>query len=133
VLAAAGAGALILNVPIGIAIALLMVIVTTSYRQVVRGYPSGGGSYAVARANLGLIFGLIAAAALLIDYVLTVAVSVSSSVDALASAFAALSSYKVPIGLALVGPWSSGTCAVCVRRVPSSPCRPTSSSSACSC
>jgi amino acid transporter len=103
VLAAAGAGALILNVPIGIAIALLMVIVTTSYRQVVRGYPSGGGSYAVARANLGVIFGLIAAAALLIDYVLTVAVSVSSSVDALASAFAALSSYKVPIGVALVG------------------------------
>jgi amino acid transporter len=103
VLAAAGAGALILNVPIGIAIALLMVIVTTSYRQVVRGYPSGGGSYAVARANLGVIFGLIAAAALLIDYVLTVAVSVSSSVDALASAFAALSSYKIPIGIALVG------------------------------
>ena len=103
VLAAAGAGALIFNVPIGIAIALLMVIVTTSYRQVVRGYPSGGGSYAVARANLGVIFGLIAAAALLIDYVLTVAVSVSSSVDALASAFAALAPYKVPIGLALVG------------------------------
>jgi amino acid transporter len=103
VLAAAGAGALILNVPIGIAIALLMVIVTTSYRQVVRGYPSGGGSYAVARANLGVIFGLIAAAALLVDYVLTVAVSVSSSVDALASALAALASYKIPIGIALVG------------------------------
>ena len=102
VLAAAGAGALIFNLPIGIAIALLMVIVTTSYRQVVRGYPGGGGSYAVARANLGVIFGLIAAAALLVDYVLTVAVSVSSGVDALASAFTALTAYKIPIGIVLV-------------------------------
>jgi amino acid transporter len=102
VLATAGAGALLVNVPIGIAIALLMVIVTTSYRQVVRGYPSGGGSYAVARANLGVVVGLVAAAALLVDYVLTVAVSVSSGVDALASAFTVLSPYKVLIGLAFV-------------------------------
>lgn len=102
VLAAAGAGALILNVPIGIAIAVLMVIVTISYRQVVRGYQRGGGSYAVARANLGLVFGLIAAAALLVDYVLTVAVSVSSGVAALTSAFAGLSPYRVPIALTIV-------------------------------
>ncbi|MBO0705173.1 MAG: APC family permease [Candidatus Dormibacteraeota bacterium] len=103
VLAAAGAGALLLNVPLGLAIAALMVIVTTSYRQIVHGYQRGGGSYAVARANLGLGFGLVAAAALLIDYVLTVAVSVSSGVAALSSAFTALTPYKVPLALAFVG------------------------------
>ena len=102
VVAAAGAGALILNVPIGIAIAVLMIIVTSSYRQVVRSYQQGGGSYAVARANLGLLFGLVAAAALLVDYVLTVAVSVSPGVAALASAFTVLAPYRVPIGLAVV-------------------------------
>jgi amino acid transporter len=95
VLAAAGAGALIWNVPIAIAVALLMLIVTTSYQQVIRGYRGGGGSYAVARANLGLVFGLVAAAALLVDYVLT-------GVDALLSAFAALMPYRAPISIALV-------------------------------
>ena len=102
VLATAGAGALIFNVPIGIAVAVLMIIVTSSYRQVVRGYQAGGGSYAVARANLGLVPGLVAAAALLVDYVLTVAVSVSSGVDALGSALPSLTSYSVPIAIALI-------------------------------
>ena len=102
VLATAGAGALIFNVPVGIAVAVLMIIVTTSYRQVVRGYQAGGGSYAVARANLGLVPGLVAAAALLVDYVLTVAVSVSSGVDALGSALPAVSPYGVPIATALI-------------------------------
>jgi amino acid transporter len=103
VLATAGAGALLLNVPLGLGIAALMIIVTTSYRQIVRGYQQGGGSYAVARANLGLGFGLVAAGALLIDYVLTVAVSVSSGVAALASAFTELTPYQVPLALVFVG------------------------------
>lgn len=102
VLAAAGGAALLANVPIAIAIALLMVVVTTSYRQVVLGYQGGGGSYAVASANLGVVFGLVAAAALLVDYVLTVAVSVSSGVDALASAFPSLFAARVPIAVLLV-------------------------------
>ena len=102
VLATAGVGALVYNIPIGIAIAVLMIIVTTSYRQIVHGYKGGGGSYAVARANLGLVFGLVAAAALFVDYVLTVAVSVSSGVDAVASAFTALSPYKVVIALVVL-------------------------------
>jgi amino acid transporter len=103
VLAVAGAGAFIWNVPIAIAVAVLMLIVTISYRQVIRGYQGGGGSYAVARANLGVILGLVAGAALLVDYVLTVSVSVSSGVDALLSAFAGLLPYRIPLLLGLVG------------------------------
>jgi amino acid transporter len=99
VLIAAGSSALIWNVPIAIAIAGLMIIVTVSYRQVIRGYPHGGGSYAVAKAMLGPMFGLVAAAALLVDYVLTVAVSVSSGVDAMASAFPLLTAWVVPLCL----------------------------------
>jgi amino acid transporter len=102
VLAVAGAGAFIWNVPISIAVALLMLIVTISYRQVIRGYQGGGGSYAVARANLGVILGLVAGAALLVDYVLTVSVSVSSGVDALLSAFRELVPYRIPLLLGLV-------------------------------
>jgi amino acid transporter len=102
VLAAAGAGALFWNVPISIAVALLMLIVTISYQQVIRGYQGGGGSYAVARANLGVIMGLVAAAALLVDYVLTVSVSVSSGVDALLSAFGELVPHRLPLSIALV-------------------------------
>ncbi|MDR0359743.1 MAG: APC family permease [bacterium] len=101
VLVVAGASALLWNVPLAIAIAVLMVIVTTSYRQVVRGYPHGGGSYAVAKDKLGPIFGLVAAAALLFDYVLAVAVSVASGVAAVASAFPVLIPWVVP--LCLVG------------------------------
>src|SRR3990172_5547808 len=70
VLAAAGASALVLKTPIGIAIAILLAIVVTSYRQTVRAYPRGGGSHIVARENLGTIPGLVAAAAILSDYVL---------------------------------------------------------------
>ncbi len=85
VLVAAGLGALQLNPQIAIAIAALMVIVGTSYFQTIHAYPAGGGSYLVARDNFGDLPGLIAAAALLIDYVLTVSVSVSSGIDALTS------------------------------------------------
>ncbi len=99
VLIVAGSSALLWNVPIAIAIAALMIIVTVSYRQVIRGYPHGGGSYAVAKHMLGPMFGLVAAGALLVDYVLTVAVSVSSGVDAMASAFPALTAWVVPLCL----------------------------------
>lgn len=71
--------------PIGIAIAVLLVIVTTSYRQTVLAYPGGGGAYIVARENLGILAATVAGAALLIDYVLTVAVSISAGTAALRS------------------------------------------------
>ena len=102
VLAAAGAGALFWNVPIAVAVALLMLIVTFSYQQVIRGHPGGGGSYAVARANLGVVMGLVAGAALLVDYVLTVSVSVSSGVDAIVSPFQGLTQYRPVLSIALV-------------------------------
>jgi amino acid transporter len=102
VLAAAGAGALFWNIPIAIAVAVLMLIVTISYQQVIRGHPSGGGSYAVARANLGVTLGLVAAGALLVDYVLTVSVSVSSGVDALISPFQQLTPYRPALSIVVV-------------------------------
>jgi amino acid transporter len=102
VLSAAGAGALVVNLPISAAIALLLIIVTFSYRQTIFAYPSGGGSYIVASENLGRLPGLVAAAALLIDYVLTVAVSVASGVAALVSAAPVLAQQVVPLALAFV-------------------------------
>ncbi|MGO8947832.1 MAG: APC family permease [Ktedonobacterales bacterium] len=86
VLIAAGLQTLQVNLVIAGCIALLMIIVGTSYRQTIHAYPNGGGSYIVAHDNLGELPGLVAAAALLIDYILTVSVSVSSGVDALVSA-----------------------------------------------
>src|SRR6266566_1681991 len=89
-------------VPISIAIGALLVIVAISYRQTIHAYPSGGGSYIVAKENLGTLPGLIAAASLLVDYVLTVAVSISAGVHNLASLFGELSPYVVPLAVALV-------------------------------
>src|SRR5439155_25046394 len=86
VLVLAGAGALLLSLPIAAAIALLLAVVSTSYRQIGNAYPSGGGAYAVARANLPIITALIAAGALLVDYVMTVAVSTASAVEQVISA-----------------------------------------------
>jgi amino acid transporter len=83
--------------PISLAIVGVLALVTLSYRQTIRAYPNGGGSYIVARANLGVLPGLIAAAALLTDYVLTVAVSVSSGVQALYSLFPPLLPVAVPL------------------------------------
>ena len=83
----AGTGALVFSIPIGLAIAMLIVIVVSSYRQTILAYPQGGGAYIVSKDNLGTLAGLVAAAALLIDYVLTVAVSVAAGVAALTSAF----------------------------------------------
>ena len=89
--------------PIGLAITGVLVIVAISYFQTIHGYPSGGGSYIVARANLGVMPGLIAAAALMIDYVLNAAVSLTAGVAALASAFPVLWPYRVGLALALLG------------------------------
>ena len=95
----AGSTGLLLSLPIGIAITSLLILVAISYFQTVHAYPSGGGSYIVARENLGLLPGLTAAAALLIGYLLTAAVSLTSAVAAIASAFPALWSYRVPLAL----------------------------------
>jgi amino acid transporter len=102
ILIVAGLGALHLNLYIGAAIALLMIVVGFSYRQTIHAYPHGGGSYIVARDNLGDIPGLVAAASLLIDYVLTVSVSVSSGVDALVSAVPTLTRFSVPLGVIFI-------------------------------
>ena len=99
VLVLAGAGALFLSIPISAAIVLLLAVVSTSYRQIGFAYPSGGGAYAVARANLPNIFSLIAAGALLVDYVMTVAVSTASAVEQLISAFPALLDLRIEIGV----------------------------------
>jgi amino acid transporter len=102
VLALAGAAALSYMLPISFAIAALLVIVITSYRQTVRAYPMGGGSYIVARENLGTIPGLIAAAAILTDYVLTVAVSVTAGTIAITSAAPSLAEHRVLIAIGFV-------------------------------
>jgi amino acid transporter len=88
--------------PISFLIVGLLFLVTFSYRQTIRAYPQGGGSYIVARANLGVLPGLVAAAALLTDYVLTVSVSVASGVFNLASAFPVLGAWLVPIDVACI-------------------------------
>jgi amino acid transporter len=102
VLAMAGAAAFSLMLPIGLVIALVLAIVVTSYRQTVRAYPRGGGSYIVARENLGTIPGLVAAAAILQDYVLTVAVSVTAGTVAIVSAFPDLEQHRLSLAVALI-------------------------------
>jgi amino acid transporter len=91
-------------VPISIAVAILLAIVTTSYRQTIFAYPSGGGSYVVSRENLGENPSLVAGASLLVDYILTVAVSISAGVAAIVSIpqFEGLANYRVELGLALI-------------------------------
>src|SRR5919197_2054560 len=102
VLVLAGARALSLMLPIGLAIAGLLAIVVTSYRQTVRAYPRGGGSYIVSRENLGTVAGLVAAAAILTDYVLTVAVSVTAGTIAITSAIPGAAHHKVGLALGLL-------------------------------
>src|SRR5512134_3498358 len=104
VLMTAGASALSLSIPISIAIITLLLIVGFSYRQTIHAYPNGGGAYIVAHENLGTLPGLTAAAALLIDYVLTVAVSVAAGVFAITSlgatwGYPQLAEYRVEIAL----------------------------------
>ncbi|MBN2393197.1 MAG: APC family permease [Anaerolineae bacterium] len=95
----AGSAGLALTMPIGIAITVLLMVVAVSYFQTIHAYPSGGGSYSVTRANLGTLPGLFAAAALLIDYLLTAAVSLTAAVAAIASAFPMLWPYRVWMAL----------------------------------
>ena len=102
VLVAASAGAAHLVLPISAAIAALLGIVVLSYRQTVRAYETSGGAYVVARDNLGRFPSLLAAAALLVDYVLTVAVSVAAGVLALTSAVPSLEAHKVALSLVCV-------------------------------
>jgi len=102
VLLLAGVAAIALAPGIGAAIVLLLVIVGLSYRQTIRAYPKGGGSYIVASDNLGPVPGLVAGAALMTDYILTVAVSVSAGVEAITSAFPPIASATVPLGLVVI-------------------------------
>ena len=102
VLAIAGTAALNLALPLAFGVAALLTIVIISYRQTVRAYPQGGGAYRVARENLGDIPGLTAASALLIDYSLTVSVSIAAGVAAITSAAPALDEYRLQIALAFV-------------------------------
>jgi amino acid transporter len=107
VLATAGAITLPLVIPISVGIAVLLLIVGFSYQQTIHAYPNGGGAYIVAHENLGEVPGLVAAASLLIDYVLTVAVSASAGVFAITSlattwGYPALADYRVEIALACI-------------------------------
>ena len=102
VLVLAGPAALSYSRPIGIAIAVLIAIVVSSYRQTIRAYPKGGGAYIVSRDNLGTYPALTAAAALMIDYVLTVAVSVAAGIAAVTSAVPWLFPYRVVLCVAAV-------------------------------
>src|SRR5262247_2839525 len=95
VLILAGSIALSYSLPIGIGICLLIAVVVSSYRQTIRAYPKGGGAYLVTKDNLGTLPGLAAGAALMTDYVLTVAVSVAAGVAAVTSAVPALFPFRV--------------------------------------
>jgi amino acid transporter len=102
ILVLAGSGGLSYSLPIAATIAFLMLAVGVSYRQTIRAYPHGGGSYIVASDNLGRVPGLIAAAGLMTDYILTVAVSVASGLEAITSAIPSLSSDTVAIGVGVI-------------------------------
>jgi amino acid transporter len=102
VLVVAGAGALFLSLPVAAAIALLLAVVSISYRQIVHAYPSGGGDYAVARRNLPALGSLVVAGALLVDYVMTVAVSTASAAEQVVSAVPEVHDWKLLIGVVAI-------------------------------
>lgn len=102
ILVLAGAAELKLSLILGAVIVLLMLAVGLGYRQVIKAYPHGGGSYIVASDSLGPIWGLIAGAGLTVDYIVTVAISVAAGVAAVTSAIPSLTSATVPIGLAMI-------------------------------
>ena len=102
VLILGGVAALAFGLEISIAISILLVAVAISYRQICIAYPTGGGSYTVSRKNIGRTVSLVAASALLIDYVMTVAVSTSSAVEQIVSAFPVLFDERVLIGVAAI-------------------------------
>ena len=98
-LIAAGAGAVSFTLPISIAIAVLLMVLVVSYRQVIAVHPDGGGAYAVAKKDLGPAVSLLAAASLVVDYVLTVAVSLAAGAASLASVFPALAGHLLAVCL----------------------------------
>jgi len=102
VLILAGTAALAWSIPVSLAILFLVIVLTISYRQIIYEYPEGGGAYIVARSNLGEMPALIAAAALMIDYVLTVAVSVAAGVAAITSAVPELFGHRTVMGLLFI-------------------------------
>ena len=102
ILAVAGVAGFSYAFPLAVTIVALLAIVTLSYQQIIHAYPDGGGAYTVARDNLGEMPAQVAAGALLADYVLTVAVSVSAGVAQLASAFPPLLEHRVPVAIALL-------------------------------
>src|SRR5207344_3101045 len=97
VLLLAGAAALFLSIQVAVAISVLLAVVSLSYRQVCRAYPNGGGAYIVAKTNLAPIFGLIAAAALLIDYVMTVSVSTAAAIAQIQSVIPQAYDFRIEI------------------------------------
>lgn len=101
-LVAVGAAAWGVSQGIGVAIAILLAIVALSYRQTIFAYPQGGGSYTVTKENLGVYPGLVAAASLLTDYVLTVSVSIAAGVAAIVSAYPELAQHRVTMGVGFV-------------------------------
>ena len=101
-LALAGSLALIKSVWVGVVVACVLAVVILSYRQTVHAYPSGGGDYEVVTTNLGPSWGLLVASALLVDYVLTVAVSISSGANYLTTIFPGLRGSEVPIAVGLI-------------------------------
>lgn len=103
VLILGGVAAMAFGLEVSIAIAVLLIAVAISYRQICMAYPGGGGSYSVSRRNIGRTVSLVAASALLIDYVMTVAVSTSSAVEQITSAFPALVDARVLIGVVAIG------------------------------
>lgn len=102
VLATVGALAFWYSIPITVGILILLAALILSYRQVIYSYPQGGGAYRVSKENLGVTPGLLAGGSLLVDYILTVAVSVSAGTDAITSAFQSLHPYSVQIAVFLV-------------------------------
>ncbi len=102
VLVTVGATAFWYSIPIGIGVLVLLTALILSYRQIIHAYPHGGGAYIVSKDNLGIFSGLIAGGSLLVDYILTVAVSVSAGTDAITSAFPSLHEHKVVIAVVFV-------------------------------
>ena len=102
VLTAVSSAAIWWSIPIGLLVLVLLASLTISYRQVIKAYPQGGGAYMVTTENLSPKFGLIAGGSLLVDYMLTVAVSVASGADAITSALPFLHPFNLEISMILV-------------------------------
>ncbi len=102
VLVTVGAAAIWYSIPIAVGVLILLSALILSYRQIIYAYPHGGGAYIVSKSNLGVNPGLIAGGSLLVDYILTVAVSVSAGTDAITSAFPTLHGYNVEIAIGFV-------------------------------